>query len=186
MTTGPLTLPQAKTLDFDALWWSLPSETQAHIGALALRYEAYFTLREDGGFHTTDCERDIAEGLADKALDELRPTIWQALPDLMPTVYDEPYPLWQMLESGEPPATVDVRGLGVRPLVKDGWQWFVPDGSTLVLLGGAVDLDSHIKGAPHRWQFWTAVDIEAERLRRHPEITTPRLIQQEHQHDRAA
>jgi hypothetical protein len=158
------------SLDFAALWASLPAETQARIGALTLRYEAYFTLREDGGFHTTDCEREIAEGLSDKALDELRPAIWQALPDIMPLVHDEPYPLWQMLESREPPAVVDVRGLGLRPLVKDGWQWFVPDGERMVLLGGAVDLDSALEGAPNRWQFWTSADIDAERLRRHPEF----------------
>ena len=167
---GPLTLAQAEELDFAALWASLPAAAQARIGALALRNEMFLQINEDGGFHTTADDRDVAEGLANEALDELRPAIWEALPDVMPTVYDEPYPLWQALDERNPPSTVNVRGLGRVALVKDGWEWFAVTTSARLKLGGAVDLNSRDEGAPREWLFWTVDDIKAERLRRHPEM----------------
>ncbi len=168
---GPLTLAQAEELDFAALWSSLPAAAQARIGALALRNEMFLQINKDGGFHTTADDRDVAEGLASDALGDLRPAIWDALPDVMPTVYDEPYPLWQALDGRDPPSTVNVRGLGRVALVKDGYEWFAVTAGARLKLGGAVDLNSHDEDAPRDWLFWTADDIKAERLRRHPEMS---------------
>lgn len=89
---------------------------------------------------------------------------------MLPTVYDEPYPLWQVLDGRKAPAEVDVRGIGLCRLVSQGGEWFARIGADLVELGGAVDLDNAVPGAPNRWQFWTVADIDAERVRRHPEM----------------
>lgn len=167
---GPLTLAQAEALDFGALWRSLPADTQFRLGAMGLRNEMMLLLEEDGGFHTTADDRSAATELASDVQAELRPAIRAALPDVMSMVYDEPCSLWPALDDCHLPADVEVRGMGRTPPVEGGWEWFAVGAAARHKLGGAVDLDSRGEDAPRRWSFWTAADIEAERLCRHPEM----------------
>ena len=60
--------------------------------------------------------------------------------------------------------------LDPRPLVYRDRQWFVPNGSDLIELCGARDLNSRQDGAKPRWEFWTTAQVDAERQRRHPEF----------------
>lgn len=168
---GPLTLAQAEVVDFAAVWASLSPEAQARIGVLAIEAETFDQIGQDGGFHTTEGDRGTAEAWANDARHEALPAaIWAALPNMLPTVYDEPYPLWQVLDGRKAPSKVDVRGVGSCRLVNRNGEWFAWVGPDLVGLGGAVDLDNRDDSTPPRWQFWTIADIEAERIRRHSEM----------------
>ena len=174
-----MTLEQLQSFDFAALWANLPPDRQAAIGALAIQAEFATQVEIDGGFDTTDEDRLTAEDIKSKATEALPPIVWAAFPDLLPDTPDDAYPLWQIIDTREPPAEVYVRGVGLRSLIQNGHQWFVLVLGEPVELGGAVDLNGKDGAAPHRWQFWTVADIAAERLRRHP-------LHQEHHHDRAA
>ena len=165
-----MTLAQLQALDFAALWASLSPDRQAAIGALAIKAEFATQVEVDGGFDTNREDRFRAELIKTAAVEALPAIVWAAFPDLLPIDYGDAYPLWQLLEGREPPAEVDVAGVGRRPLIEQGQQWFVPVQDRLVELGGAVNRNAHDDAAPAEWVFWTTADIDAERRRRHPEL----------------
>ena len=166
-----LTLAETEALDFSALFASLPRETQVRIGALAIEAEFLGCLELDAGLHADHEDQGQAEMLRGKVDDLLPRIVQEAFPELLPIDYDWVHPIWVVLSTRDPPATVAVRGMsGQRRLHRVDTDWFVLDGDRLVQLGGAADLDSREEGKPARLLFWTVEDIDAERLRLHPEL----------------
>ena len=170
-----MTLDQLRALDFATVWASISPERQAEIGAMVIRQECANQVARDGGYDTTEDERGKAEAVSGEVLNALPAVIWAAIPDVLPTLYDDPYPMWQVMGragKGEPVPMISVRGLPRRrrPVLR-GSTWFVRARGGFVELGGAVDLASRNPDALPVWEFVTLADIEAERRQRR--LATP-------------
>ena len=74
------TLARLQTLDFIALWASLPADAQARIGTLAIREEFASQVVQDGGFETTVTHRTIADQIRQATTDALPEAVWSAFP----------------------------------------------------------------------------------------------------------
>ena len=170
-----MTLANFHALDFAALWASLSPDTQARIGEMALCHECAQQVAQDGGFDTSHDDRGEAECLADDVANALPEVIWAAIPGVLPDTSDDIYPCWQICDPrGERHKDVELYGrLGLWTMSYQGSEtWTVGIGPTAEEIAGAQVHPRRDTGGP-RWLFWTAADVDAERLRRHPEQAAP-------------
>jgi hypothetical protein len=163
-----MTLDQLRSLDVAAVWAALDPERQAVIGRAALRYAFADLVAEDDGTDTVAADRGEAGVVRDSMLTGIPEAVAPAFPDL--AWFEGLVPAWALRQPALDLGRVRVNGYRGRRAVRlQGTETLlIRDGRAWIELAGAHDIAG--PDDPADWLFWTVPQVEAERLRRHPEF----------------
>ncbi len=174
-----MTLAKLHALDPLALWRALPSDRQAGIIVPLLTSVFSEVVMDDDGTDASWHDREAAAAIHHDTFDTAWKAIEAAFPDILA---DDPTALWPLYRDDLAAAiddaeTAEVHGLPGRHSV------FKVEGAALhhyrqVSIGGRLHevggwRDVAQPGRPPRWVAWTDEQVDAERLRRHPEMAEP-------------
>lgn len=169
-----MTFAEFHALDPAALWAALSPEVQASINVPLLTSQFAEVCAEDDGTDCSIADQEAAAGIVQDRFQEAMDAIGAAFPAILADDETALHTLYRddLAAAIDDAETVEVHGLPGRHSV------FEVAGSVLhhdrqVSIGGRLH-DVAPAGRPHRWVAWTQEQIDAERLRRHPEFAVLR------------
>ena len=163
-----MTLAELQSLDFARLWSSLPAQVQVAIGTGCLINAIAQVVVDDDGTDASPADKDVAADMLDAAFQSIWTTIDKALPEYLAPDLTALHGLDDGMQDEK--GRVEIKGVrGYRKLYssRSRHEGFVHIGGAEVEIGGFKNVAE--PGQPPRWEAWTLDQIEAERLRRHPE-----------------
>ena len=163
-----MTLDQLRALDPAALWVSLTAAQQASIIVPLLTSAFAEVCVEDDGTDCSAADQEAAATLAQTTYQQAWDAIDRAFPDILDPDLTALHGLGDGMQDDQ--GRVAVKGVhGRRKLYssRSRHEGFVRIGGVEIEIGGFKNAAE--AGQPPRWEAWTLDQIEAERLRRHPE-----------------